>query len=189
MKPPKAAARPSNRRAPCHGAQEAEAAVRRSRALELRITGMSERRIASVLGVSQPVVHGYLVSELADVKAHDQAHRDELREIERERLEMVLARWLPIAVHPNLDVSTDVQGADGKRKHIELADYMAGCKAAELVVKISARLSALDGLDAPTKTEHSGTVNLDNIATIKARLAALADRKGREVAPALAGHL
>ena len=35
----------------------------------------------------------------------------------------------------------------------------------------SARLSALDGLDAPVKQEHSGTINVESVSMIRARMA------------------
>ena len=43
------------------------------------------------------------------------------------------------------------------RLGVKVSDYLAGVRACEIVLKISARLAALYGLDAPRRSEVSGT--------------------------------
>lgn len=76
-----------------------------------------------------------------------------LRAFELQTLDAMERRWLPLALHPALDVSTK----KGKAS-IGLPAYGAGLKAVDRVLKIHERRAKLLGLDMPEKQEHSGKV-------------------------------
>lgn len=148
----------------------------RKEALKLRIMGLTERAIAEKLGVSAGSAHQYIVAELDKISKESVKDRETLRDIERERLSLLFNRWLPIATAEALEVSHEIETNRGMQ-HIEMPDYIAGTKAGELVLKISARLSALDGLDAPIKQEVSGPAGgpIEHVFTAE-RQAELTDR-------------
>lgn len=66
-------------------------------------------------------------------------------------------------------------------KHIELDDYQAGLKAAEMLTKLSARLSTLFGLDGATKIDHGGALGLAMTSELAAQIAQA--RAARTVQP------
>ena len=120
--------------------------------------GLSYRAIGKRLGVSQKTAHGYIAAELAlcDTPPEERHH---LRELERLRLENILRTWLPIAAGENVVVKTVVDGPNGPRTST-VPDYLVGTRAAEIVVKVSARIAALYGLDHPVQFERGGSAGL-----------------------------
>lgn len=63
-----------------------------------------------------------------------------------------------MALATRLDVVVETT-KEGKRGPVTITveDFQAGIKATEMVVKISARIAALYGLDAPRRSELGGT--------------------------------
>jgi len=111
------------------------------RALEMRKTGMSYRRIAAKLGCGLSVVHGYIKEALAESAAAIQSSADELRAIELEKLD----KW---------EASLQLGIRD--------VDPQVRAKSAAVLLKITESRRKLLGLDAPQKIEHSG-----NLYTVK----------------------
>ena len=192
MAPRPANSRPAKKRGPASRARETQAAKNRGEALRLKIAGLTYREIGEKLRVHHSVAQQYVTDALAEsaAKPEEVAH---LREIERARLESMVARWLPIALADELDVSSDIHGEDSHGnptvKHIEVADYQAGLKAVEALTKISARMAALYSLDGATKVEHSGAVGMAvstnlAVAISSARAARLAQVPAVEPPPA-----
>lgn len=120
---------------------------RKKTAVELQAGGMSERRIAEVLGESKSTVHRLLA------EANDEALADpELVKMRRDRIRAVidgqLERWVPRSSKGNT-------------------------AAALVVTRLLDRLAKLDGADAPTRTElsgpHAGPIELVDAAESVAR--------------------
>jgi hypothetical protein len=113
----------------------ARAAVRRAKALELRIAGMSIRDLAVELGVSSSQAHRDVQRELAALAAASQASAAELRELELARLDVEHAR------------AVEAQAAQPDPRWTR-----------ELV-RISDRRAKLLGLDAPARVSHQVDVS------------------------------
>lgn len=111
------------------------------RALEMRKTGMSYRRIAAKLECGLSVAHGYIKEALAESAAAIQSSADELRAIELEKLD----KW---------EASLQLGIRD--------ADPQVRAKSAAVLLKITESRRKLLGLDAPQKVELSG-----NMYTVK----------------------
>lgn len=111
--------------------RRAGTADKRARALELRLQGMSLRRIAPLVGVASPQsVANLIEGALKDIPSpHVDAYRKEIDERSRE----LLAELVPIVTSK-------------KRK---LDDRLA---AVDRIVRIDRELRQLHGLDAPVQT-------------------------------------
>lgn len=163
--------RPPNRRAPVHLAQEARAEANRQQALALRVAGLSLRAIAGRLGVHHSTVADYLRTALAEQRTASLDTAEELRAIETGRLETVLAEMMPLLTHTP-EIRTEKEGRGGRPAVVLTVEaYQAKVRAAEVLIKVSARLSALFGLDAPTKQEVGAPGQFDTLETIRAKLA------------------
>lgn len=147
--------RSTKRRTRHHVAREVAAEMLRVQAVELKASGLPYRAIGQRLGVTHTRARQLVIEALEAQRSASKETIEHLREMESVRLERLLARWQPIALADDLDVSTEVQGEDRHGnptvKHIEMPAYQAGLKAAEMLIKLSARFSALYGLDAPSK--------------------------------------
>ena len=130
---------------------ETKAAKNRQEAFRLKVQGHSYREIGRQLGVSHVVAQAYVKAEIARGDITEDERRG-YRETERARLETILVRMMTLATRADLIIETTKEGARGPVT-ITIEDYHSATKAAETVVKISARLAALYGLDAPNKTE------------------------------------
>lgn len=126
------------------GAQRAQA--RATQALDLRIAGTEYRKIAAQLGVSLSRAHGLVHEEMARVAELNRGKAEELREIESAKLDAIERDMRPRS---------------------ERGDTQA----AAVLVRVVAQRAKLYGLEAPTKVEHSGIVD---VATLSQRIAALA---------------
>lgn len=105
------------------------AKLNRVRAIKLRITGQTVTTIAEQLGVSKPSACRYVQTALGQLAALQEKDAEQLRTLQRERLDALLAAVWPQAQEGDL-------------------------KAIQTVVKIMERLSKLLGLDAPEKHDH-----------------------------------
>jgi hypothetical protein len=121
-------------------------------ALDLRLVGKTYDQIGEALGVSKQQAHRLVKAELDELAALTRGAAEELRQRELETLDRLLATAMPCAEQGDM-------------------------QAADRVIKISARRSALLGLDAPAKHEHEVTVTTlaSDLDAAQARIAA--DRK------------
>jgi len=104
------------------------ATERKAQALSRRIGGFTFQQIADEMGVSRQAAHALVKSALAELNEKIAESAAELRRLELERLDtMRSAVWGGV-------LKGDLQSIDR-------------------ALKISARLSALAGLDAPTKQD------------------------------------
>ena len=137
---------------------------RQAQALQLRVEGHRLDDIARQLGYrNRSSVAAAIDSELA---RNTSDNVQKLREIEELRLNLVLARHLPIAVRdpmPGLDQGGDSAKGEAIAKQIS--------RSAGIVDRISKRRAKLFGLDAVQKVELGGPVG--NPLTIN--FAALSD--------------
>ncbi len=143
--------KPRPRRTPNHeaGKQEA-AALRRIKALDLRIEGKSFRKIATELDISLGQAYDDVDSALEEVEALKGKKAERLREVYMERIEAIVAGHFNRATE-TFDIVTkdDVvikAGPDDKSARVILAAIERGAK--------------LTGIDAPEKHEH-GPATLD----------------------------
>lgn len=123
--------------------------MRRSKAIALRVAGKNFREIAKELGVSLAVAHHDVRTILEDVGEEVSEAREEAVKVEIERLD----HWLSIV--------TDVLESQ--------AEPETTLKAVDRAVKISERRSKLLGLDAPTKQEVVGKLDVTEATPAKAR--------------------
>jgi hypothetical protein len=115
------------------------AAVRRQRALELRITGMPFREIGRQLGVSGCQAHHDIARSLAELAAREQDQARIARQLDLERINKALAGVMPKA---------------------EKGDPQA-VNALVRLLELRARLL---GLDAPLRAHHGGDPDAPPIA-------------------------
>lgn len=111
------------------GAAESKA-VNASRALDLRIQGLSYRRIGKVLGVSQTAAHRYVTEEIGKVVEECSDKADTLRQMEIERLDDALLRVVNSEAYKQGDA-----------------------KAVAAAVRVCESRRKLLGLDAPTRQD------------------------------------
>ncbi len=149
-------ARPANRRSKHHAIEEVRAERNRAEALRLRASGCSEREIANRLGVSPSTSHAYIVDALHELGTCTAATRDQLRQIEGERLEIAVRAVMVYLGADAPEIRSEAEDANGNLRVVTIERYAATMKAADTLVKLSARLSGLWGLDAPAKVEQSG---------------------------------
>jgi transcriptional regulator len=116
--------------------QSEEAAERRVRALQLRILGLSYRRIAAELNVSEAQSFRDVQSELDRLAKQAQENAEQLRTLELRRLDEMQA-----AIAPQLFP------AKGNNANLGAIDR---------ALRIMERRARLLGLDAPEKKEMSG---------------------------------
>jgi hypothetical protein len=118
------------------------ASIRRAKALELRRAGVGYRQIAAALDTSVGTAWADVQAELADLKSLASEAAEDLRELERLRLDRLLLAAMSLVedktVHPNLRV-----------------------KAILAAVRVGERRARLEGLDAPTRLEHGGGVEVN----------------------------
>lgn len=138
-------------------------AERRVKALELRKGGANYRQIATVLKVGLETAYNDVQAEMQALRDLSLAGAEDLRELERQRLDRSTAAMTSIADNPN-------------RSPLERI------KATMALVRVMERRARLEGYDAPKRVEHSGrvdtspaltTINLD--ALDEAQLLALRD--------------
>lgn len=161
--PTKAQRRQSPKTDPAHPSRVRGAANRKD-ALDLRLRGMSYAEIGRRLGVTRQTAHEHVMVALREAAAQCAANAVTLRAMETERLEFIYSRLM---------------------KKLERGDPVA----ANAAVRVSTRLAALHGLDAPTKQEHSGPsggpIVVDSMASVLARgQAHIAALRAQETAPA-----
>jgi hypothetical protein len=120
---------------PPHPGEAERIIERRTRALEMRKAGASYRRIASQLGVSVKTAHDDINAELLDLREQTQQDAQTVKDLELQRCDaMTQGLW------------TAVETGDPK--------------AVMAAVRVSERRARLIGLDAPAKTELTGSLNV-----------------------------
>lgn len=133
-----------------------------TRALDLRIAGTEYRAIAAQLGVSLSTAHGLVHTEMARVAELNRGKAEELREIELAKLDAIERDMRPRS---------------------ERGD----ANAAGVLVRVSVQRAKLCGLEAPTKIEHTGSVDVaalsQRIEALAAGAAAGADADGAGASP------
>ena len=144
----------ANRRPKSRRPLETRAAKNRQEAFRLKVQGHTYREIGRQLGVSHTAAEEYVKAEIARSDITEDERRG-YRETERARLETILVRMMTLATRADIIIETAKEGRRGPVT-ITVEDYASATKAAETVVKISARLAALYGLDAPSKAELTG---------------------------------
>lgn len=135
--------------------QYLESTERRHHILELRRRGMNYTQIAEALGNKKKLTEAGLDWEpisvsaktcatvvkryLNQLESEEVESRDELRQIENERLDAMMRKWLP-------------------RQDSE--DAAERARAAAVLLRVHERRARLNGLDAPTRVNvnHSGSI-------------------------------
>ena len=112
-----------------------QALDRSSAAFKMRVSGMSYRQIAGELGVSIGTVHNWLKEWREEYQLANEEDAHTLRADESARLDSML-----LALQPKIEA--------GEERAIDTA------------LRIQARRAALWGIDAPTRAEVAGTVNI-----------------------------
>jgi hypothetical protein len=134
--------------------QDEVIAERRVRALSLRKSGASYRTIASQLGIDVATAWCDVQAELGALRDQATALAEDVRELELRRLDDWTLAMTPEARKGNV-------------------------KAVFALVKIQERRARLLGLDAPTKVDHSGQIDLgpaaERIAGLLGEIAAARD--------------
>jgi hypothetical protein len=125
--------------------QEAVIAERRVKALELRKGGASYRQIAAVLLTSLETAYNDVQAEMQALRDLALAGAEDIRDLERQRLDRSTAAMTAIADNP-------------ARTPLERI------KATATLVRIMERRAKLEGYDAPKRVEVSGHV--DTTATL-----------------------
>jgi hypothetical protein len=116
--------------------------ARRAQSLELRKAGASYRHIAAELGISLHTAFADVNAELQELRVHTQQDAKDVRELELQRCDaMTQGLW------------SDVAKGDSK--------------AVMAAVRVSERRARLLGLDAATKSEFSGSVDVRSPIEIK----------------------
>lgn len=100
----------------------------RVEALKLRIAGLSYRKIAKEVGVSVGMAHRYVTEALEEIRHDISEKADELRTLELERMDSMLAAIWPLII--------EAQGEDGPN-----------LAAVDRILRIMERRSKLVGLD------------------------------------------
>jgi len=77
-----------------------ERETRRAKAWALRLDGFTVRQIAERLNVSVGGAAQYLQESLAELRTNSHESADSWRQLQLDRLESVIAAWLPIARDP-----------------------------------------------------------------------------------------
>ncbi len=128
-----------------YGSGRALARERQRQAWQLYLAGeTSARAIGRALGVSHTTASKYLHAALAEVQAETKALATRAREVELQRLDVVLRKVWP--------------------------KVMAGeVRAGELVLKVSERRAKLLGLEQPEQQQHSGRVVIEYVNDWRAR--------------------
>jgi hypothetical protein len=141
---------------PRHAGEDEVIAERRVRAFGLRKAGASYRQIAQQLGVGVNTAWADVNAELMELRAQTTVDAEAVREMELQRCdEMILGLW------------PAVRRGDPK-------SVMAA-------VRVSDRRARLLGLDAPSKTELTGNLEIDHAharETLAGRIARLSSRLG-----------
>ncbi|MFB4312914.1 hypothetical protein [Actinomadura sp. 21ATH] len=157
-----------------------ETAERDAEAARLRARGLSYPRIAEQLGYADHTGAYYAVQRA--LKAAVQEPAEEVRQLERERLDYLWQQALAVLETEHVHVSggnvvtvyeTDENGnlivldrdADDRPifKEKPILDDGPKLKAIETLLKIQARRAALDGLDAPVKADIGGKLSYEII--------------------------
>lgn len=131
-----------------------EAARKRAQCVELRARGLTLAEIAAKVGyakistVSEAIDQG--LRELGDPRKVA-----DLRELSNRRLDMLLARHLPIALRdPAKAMREEYERSEDAMLATEAARVVD--RALARVIAIEARRAKLNGLDMPSKSEISG---------------------------------
>jgi len=147
---------------------ETRAALRRPKALEMKIVGLSYRAIAERLSISHEQARHDVQTLIAETI--DKELCDELREIENARLDYLWNRWFPRAVGRTLE--------DGTREEPDI-------NAAHYCEKLSRRRAALNGLDRPVKVAPTDPTGRDQYHPIQDELSKLSIEDLRKIANGL----
>ena len=133
-----------------------EVAQRRQRAIELRRTGHTYQQIADELGYSnRGSAHRDIARAVADARADLAKDANEYRKEQTRELEAMQAvAWEALS---SLGVHVSNTG-DGDVITTEIDDPELALKGLDRLVKIQARIAALNGLDAPAKVDTTSKV-------------------------------
>lgn len=116
------------------------------RAVELRTQGWTYQRIADECGVSVSTAYAAVVRYLEETRAVSREHAEEIRRLELDRLDRMLAAFGPRA-------------EDGD------------AAAADRVLRIQERRAKLLGLDAPAETRSTIDAHPDTVRALMALVA------------------
>ena len=126
MKP---TSKPKRSRTNQQAVAETKAALNRVQAVKLRVQGKTLREIGEALGVHHGTVAEYIRIELESERRLGAQEREMLRDIERARLERVLAQVLPFIENEALTIETQ-RG----NNIVTVERYQAVMKGADTVV-------------------------------------------------------
>ena len=181
--------RANNRLRECHIVEEASAKVNREKALRMKVLGMSNVAIGQALGVAESTVRHYIEHELSHVSPQTAREREQMRHIACQRVETAINEAMHILVDRELEIETVIPGERGD-KTITVERFKAVVDCSDVIIKGTARLAALYGLDATKETKVSGRIDgtltvvsqeeLD--ATTQARMAILRNAQAQLVA-------
>jgi hypothetical protein len=135
-------------------ARIAQAREREQKAMELRKAGKSYSAIASALSVSDAAAYKMVkrcLARLERISADDAA---EMRRLETERIDAMLAAYWESAVGREASTAKETL-PDGTELTTTVEAVPPDPEAAALVLKLQARRASLWGLDAPAKQENT----------------------------------
>jgi len=106
---------------------------RRARAIELRLSGYTYKQIAERLEVTPAAAHKMVKTAMERDRERTRKGVEMLREIERQRLERMILSLTPAALDGDISAAREIR-------------------------QLSESLRKLLGLDAPAKSEETGTL-------------------------------
>jgi len=144
---------------PTNQAAKAAHALRRERALELRVAGLSFAQIGRELGVSGDTASRYTREALANVAKRTDDNAGHLQALELERLDKLQRSAERVLAKRHLRINSGmvVRNADpATGQLVEIEDDGPTLAAIDRLLHIAERRAKLLGLDAPQQVEQSG---------------------------------
>jgi len=135
-------------------------AIRRTKALELRASGLSIRDIADKLNTGRTTIAKDIKTGLAELAAHEHEHADELRTLQHKRLEKVIAESFNI-IETTDDYNTKLKALEQVRRTVETIARLFGLNVEQATVSVDQRSVTfiIETDNTPPNHKANGTGN------------------------------